>query len=52
MFCKSTSGYAFTLVGEAISWQSKNQQTIALFSTKVAYIARTSRTKVAIHPNK
>jgi hypothetical protein len=48
MFCKSTSGYAFTLVGEAISWQSKNQQTIALFSTKVA----SSRTKVAIHPNK
>jgi hypothetical protein len=35
-------------VGEAISWQSKHQQTIAWFSTKVEYIARTSRTRVAI----
>ncbi len=47
MFCKSTSGYVFTLVGETISWQSKHQQTIALLSTKLEYIARTSRTRVA-----
>ncbi len=47
-FCKSTLGYVFTLVGGVVSWQIKHQQTIALFSTKVEYIARTSRTRVAI----
>ena len=36
---KSTSGYLFTFVGEAISWQSKLQKCVALSLTEVEYIA-------------
>ena len=35
---RSTSGYVFTLVGGAISWMSKLQETIALSTTEVEYI--------------
>ncbi|CAI7885746.1 unnamed protein product [Closterium sp. NIES-54] len=36
-----TSGYVFTLVGGAISWQSKRQNLIALSSTETEYVALT-----------
>ena len=35
----STSSFVFTLAGGAISWQSRKQQTIALSTTKVEYVA-------------
>ncbi|CAI7891070.1 unnamed protein product [Closterium sp. NIES-54] len=38
---QSTSGYIFTLVGGAISWQSKRQNLIALSSTEAEYVALT-----------
>ncbi|CAI7788784.1 unnamed protein product [Closterium sp. NIES-54] len=38
---QSTSGYIFTLVGGAISWQSKRQNSIALSSTEAEYVALT-----------
>ena len=36
---KSTSGYLFTFVRGAISWQSKLQKCVALSTTEVEYIA-------------
>ncbi|GAA0160965.1 hypothetical protein LIER_17395 [Lithospermum erythrorhizon] len=38
---KSTSGYLFTFVGGAISWQSKLQRCVALSTTEAEYIAIT-----------
>ena len=46
--CKSTSGYAFTLAGGAISWSSKNQSAVTLSSTEAEYIAGTHTAKEAI----
>ncbi len=46
--CKSTSYYVFILVGGTISLQSKQQQIIALSSTKAKYIASASSTKEVI----
>ena len=37
--CKSTSGYVFIAAGEAITWRSKKQTTVALSSTEAEYIA-------------
>ena len=42
---KSTSGYLFTFVGGAISWQSKLEKCVALSTTKVEYIATTEARK-------
>ena len=36
---KSTSGYAFTLIGAPISWGSKKQSTVSLSTSEVEYIA-------------
>ncbi|KAH0642979.1 hypothetical protein KY289_033953 [Solanum tuberosum] len=38
---KSTIGYLFTFSGGAISWQSKLQKCVALFTTEAKYIATT-----------
>ena len=35
---RSTSGYVFTLVGGAISWMSKLQETVSLSTTEVECI--------------
>jgi len=45
---KSTSGYAFTLSGGAISWSSKKQSAVALSSTEAEYIAGMHAAKEAI----
>ena len=42
---KSTSGYLFTFVGGAISWQSKLQKFISLSTTEAEYIAATEAGK-------
>jgi hypothetical protein len=36
---KSTSGYVFLAAGGAITWKSKKQTTIALFTTQAEYVA-------------
>ena len=36
---RSTSGFVVTLVGGAISWQSKLQRCVALSTTEVEYLA-------------
>ena len=43
-----TSGYVFTLAGGAISWMSKLQDTVALSTTEVEYIATSHACKEAI----
>eukprot|EP00253_Pinus_taeda_P019335 PITA_19335 len=45
---RSTTGYVFTLVGGAISWMSKLQETIALSITEAEYIAASDASKEAI----
>ena len=38
---RSTSGYIFNVRSEAISWSSKQQPTVALFSCKAEYMGQT-----------
>ena len=45
---KSTSGYLFTFVGGAISWQSKLQKCVALSTMEVEYIATTESGKTIV----
>ena len=45
---RSTLGYVFTLVGGAISWMSKLQETISLSTTEADYIAASHACKEAI----
>ena len=42
---KSTSGFLFTFVGGAVSWQSKLQKCVALSTTEAEYIATTEAAK-------
>ena len=42
------SGYVFMLNGGAVSWSSKQQDTISLSTTETEYIALTHATKEAI----
>ncbi|XP_056697666.1 uncharacterized protein [Spinacia oleracea] len=42
---KSTSGYVFTFLGGAISWQSKLQKCVALSTTEAEYIAAVEASK-------
>ena len=42
---KFTSGYLFTFVGGAISWQSKLKKCVALSTTEAEYIAATEADK-------
>ena len=46
--CRSVTGYAFTMAGGAISWQSKKQKTVALSTVEAEYMATTQATKEAI----
>eukprot|EP00253_Pinus_taeda_P003776 PITA_03776 len=45
---RSTTGYVFTLVGGAISWMTKLQETVVLSTTEVEYIAASDASKEAI----
>jgi len=45
---RSTSGYVFTLSGEAISWCSKKQDFIALSKMEAEYVACSIATQEAI----
>lgn len=45
---RSTTGYVFNLAGETISWMSKLQETVALSTTEVEYIAASDSSKEAI----
>ena len=45
---RSTRGHVFTLAGGAISWMSKLQETVALSTTEVEYIAASDASKEAI----
>ena len=42
---KSTFGYFFTFEGGAVSWQSKLQKCVALFTTKAVYIVANEASK-------
>ena len=42
---KSNFGYLFTFTGGAISWQSKLQKCVSLFTIEVEYIATTEARK-------
>ncbi len=45
---KSTTGYAFTMAGGAISWKSKKQGCVAQSSSEAEYMALSSAVKEAI----
>ena len=45
---RSTIAYVFTLFGGAISWMSKQQAVVALFTTEAEYMAATHACKEAI----
>jgi hypothetical protein len=42
---KSTSGFLFTFAGGAVSWQSKLQKCVTLFTIEAEYIAATEAGK-------
>lgn len=46
---KSYTGYTFIMSGEAISWESKKQQTVALSSTEAEHMALSEATKEALY---
>ncbi|MCO5609585.1 hypothetical protein L7F22_063815 [Adiantum nelumboides] len=45
---RSTSGYAFTLAGGAVAWQSKLQKSVAQSSTEAEYMALSTAAKGGI----
>ncbi|HVX00094.1 MAG TPA: Ty1/Copia family ribonuclease HI, partial [Candidatus Babeliaceae bacterium] len=45
---RSVTGYVFMLAGGAISWKTKKQPTVALYSVEAEYMAATQATKEAI----
>jgi hypothetical protein len=45
---RSTTGFAFMIKGEAISWSSKRQPIIALSTMEAEYMAKMQATKKAI----
>ncbi len=45
---RSTGGYTFFFSGEPVSHQSKQQATVALFSTEIEYMATTEAGKKAL----
>jgi hypothetical protein len=46
---KSTSGYIFFLAGGPISWQSKRQSVVAIFTTEAEYIRQANTVKHAVY---
>jgi hypothetical protein len=45
---RSVSGYVFNVAGGAVSWASKWQPTVALFTTEAEYMVASNTTKEAI----
>ena len=45
---KSTSGYLFQLSGAAISWRSKKQRCVALYTAEAEYMALASEAQEAM----
>ena len=45
---KSTSGYLFKLSGAPISWRSKKQTSVALFTAEAKYVALSSATQEVV----
>lgn len=46
---KSYSGYCFTMVGSAISWQSRKQRKVSLSSTEAEYVALSEAAREAVY---
>ena len=46
--CRSQSGFVFCLNGDAVSWRSSKQDTVADSTIEVEYIAASDATKEAI----
>ena len=44
----STSGYVFSLFGDAVSWMSKRQSVVALSTIEAEYIAATHASREAV----
>ena len=45
---RSTGGFVLTLCGRAVSWKTRQQDIVALFTTEVEYIALTENSKEVI----
>ncbi len=45
---RSTSGYLFIIGGTAVSWASRKQETVALFSTEAEYMGQSAATQEVI----
>jgi len=46
--CHATSGYAFIIIGGAISWSAKHQEVVTLSTTESEYVSTTYAAKEAI----
>lgn len=46
---QSYTGYVFTFIGRAVSWESRKQRTVALASKEAEYMALNEALKEAIH---
>ena len=46
---RSFTGFAFIMTGEAVTWDSRKQQTTAVSTTEAEYIAVSDAAKEAIH---
>lgn len=46
---KSDTGYCFTMCGSVISWQSKKQKTVSLYSTEAEHVDLSEATREAVY---